>query len=200
MKRLWKIKKMFLDYYYILTNILLFSLHRNISFNKKLRILGTIGLDISSTGNLIIGKNFSMQSGRLTNPLGRNIKSSFRIDENASIKIGNNVGISNSVVWATKSVIIKDYVKIGADCLIFDSNMHSLNYLYRRDVKMDKTNAESKPIVIEKDVFIGARSIICKGVTIGERSIIGTGSVVTKDVPSGQIWGGNPAVFIKNIN
>lgn len=50
------------------------------------------------------------------------------------------------------------------------------------------------------DVFIGCRSIILKGVTIGARSIIAAGSVVTKDVPADEIWGGNPAQFIKKIN
>lgn len=35
--------------------------------------------------------------------------------------------------------------------------------------------------------------------TIGERSIIAAGSVVVKDVPPDEVWGGNPAKFIKKI-
>jgi len=53
---------------------------------------------------------------------------------------------------------------------------------------------------IEDNVFIGANCIILKGVKIGDRSIIGAGSVVTKNVPSDQIWAGNPAKFIREIN
>ena len=34
--------------------------------------------------------------------------------------------------------------------------------------------------------------------TIGDGVVVGMGSVVTKDIPSYQIWGGNPAKFIKN--
>ena len=52
---------------------------------------------------------------------------------------------------------------------------------------------------IENNVFIGANSMILKGVKIGDRSIIGAGSVVTKNVPSDQIWAGNPAKFIREI-
>ena len=63
------------------------------------------------------------------------------------------------------------------------------------DVKM----ALTAPVRIENDAFIGTRCIICKGVTIGEKSIIAAGSVVVKDVPAGEMWGGNPAKYIKKI-
>lgn len=53
-------------------------------------------------------------------------------------------------------------------------------------------------VKIEKDVFIGCNSIICNSVTIGEGSIVGAGSVVTKDIPPYQVWGGNPAHYIKD--
>ena len=57
----------------------------------------------------------------------------------------------------------------------------------------------SKPITIEKDVWIGANATICGGVTIGTGSIIGAGSVVTKDIPAGVIAVGNPCRVIRQI-
>jgi acetyltransferase-like isoleucine patch superfamily enzyme len=42
-------------------------------------------------------------------------------------------------------------------------------------------------------VFIGGHALILKGVTIGDEAVVAAGSVVTKNVPSGEIWGGNPA-------
>ena len=47
--------------------------------------------------------------------------------------------------------------------------------------------------------MIGTRCIILKGVTIGARSIIGSGSIVTKSIPSDCIAAGNPCKVIKYI-
>ena len=51
--------------------------------------------------------------------------------------------------------------------------------------------------IIGKDVWIGANVFIMAGIKIGNGSIIASGSVVTKDVPTYSIYGGNPAKFIK---
>ena len=40
---------------------------------------------------------------------------------------------------------------------------------------------------------IGGGAVILPGVTIGERAMIGAGAVVTRDVPAGETWIGNPA-------
>lgn len=50
---------------------------------------------------------------------------------------------------------------------------------------------------IGKRVFIGTNSIIANAVTIGDGALIGAGSIVTKDIPSAEVWAGNPARFIK---
>ena len=83
---------------------------------------------------------------------------------------------------------------------IYDSNFHSLDWRKRRNRLEDIADAKKSPICIGDYVFIGAHCIIGKGVTIGDKSIIAAGSVVTRDVPAGEIWGGNPAKFIKKID
>ena len=87
---------------------------------------------------------------------------------------------------------------IGADTIIMDSDMHSLDYLSRRDFVEDKKKTISKEVQINDDAFIGTRCIINKGVIIGERSIVASGSVVIKSIPSDQIWGGNPAKYLRD--
>ena len=57
---------------------------------------------------------------------------------------------------------------------------------------------ETKPIVIGDDVWIGARVINLPGVHIGNGAVIGAGAVVTNNVPDYEVWGGNPARFLKS--
>jgi acetyltransferase-like isoleucine patch superfamily enzyme len=50
---------------------------------------------------------------------------------------------------------------------------------------------------IGNDVWIGDNAMIKAGIAIGDGTIIGMGSIVTKDIPSYEIWGGNPARLLK---
>lgn len=52
-------------------------------------------------------------------------------------------------------------------------------------------------MVIENDVFIGARAIVLPGLLVREGSVIGAGAVLTKDTNKWGIYAGNPARFIK---
>lgn len=185
-----------IDLLYKVFNIIKFKL-AGVSFGKAMRVSGSTKLILGENSTIVIGDNFQLISGRMYNSIGRNIKSCLRADDESKIVIGNGVGMSNVCIWAKASIEIGDYVKIGADTIIFDSDMHSLNYVERRDPQTDAVNAKKRPVKIGNDVFIGARSIIGKGVTIGDRAIIATGSVVICNIPSDEIWGGNPATFIK---
>lgn len=166
-----------------------------IGFNPHL--YGKIGLNVR--GKLSIGDNFSFTSGGFNNPLARNVCGYFRVNKGAEVVIGNNVGISSAVLWCASKITIGNDVKIGALATIIDTDAHSLNPELRRNNLTDSKNAKTRPICIGNNVFIGAQSIICKGVTIGDNSIIGIGSVVSNSIPANQIWAGNPARFIREI-
>jgi len=71
------------------------------------------------------------------------------------------------------------------------------NTLKKKVVKENLEFVEYKPIVIQDDVWIGARVIIMGGVTIGQGAIVAANSVVTKDVPPYAIVGGTPAKVLK---
>ena len=52
-------------------------------------------------------------------------------------------------------------------------------------------------IKIGKNCLIGCNVTILPGVTIGDNAVIGAGSVVSKNIPEGEVWGGCPIKFIK---
>lgn len=170
------------------------------------RFCGIPHLKFYKSSFLEIGNNVIINSGGFRNVLSRNSCTSIRLYDNALLVIGNDVKISDIAISCRTSIKIGNYVTIGADVILNDSNDHSINYIDRREetscYKEQIRNGKivSSPIVIMDDVFIGARCIISKGVTIGEKAVIAAGSVVVKDVPSGEIWGGNPAKFIKKNN
>jgi len=158
---------------------------------------GGVKLDVYSKAELKIGKGFLCRG----KGAGIDISnySHISIAKGARMVIGDYSGISNTSIFCQHEITIGDHVNIGGGCMIFDTNFHSIDWRDRYDRKIDISKRKTAPIHIGDYVFIGARSIICKGVTIGDRSIIAAGSVVLRDVPCDELWGGNPAKFIKKI-
>jgi len=193
-------------YFYIIYNLIIFQI-KGVKFGKKLRVFNKIYLNIHKNAKLLIGDNFLFTSGGGHNPLCRNIKGSIYLpNQESQCIIGNNVGISSCCIWASKKIQIGDRVKIGGNCIIMDTDVHSLDYRLRSNDNIDSSgktvdvhNSVSKPIIIENDVFIGTGTIVLKGVSIGARTIIAAGSVVVKNIPNDVIAGGNPCKVIKSL-
>lgn len=112
----------------------------------------------------------------------------------SSLSIGHHCSITGGSIVATKKISIGNHVMIGSNCLIMDSDFHSLNYHARQQTQ---DQGLSKPIVIKDHVFIGTQAVILKGVTIGRGAVVGARSVVTKSVPAGAVVAGNPAVVLR---
>ena len=120
------------------------------------------------------------------------------IDRNVSfaydLKLGHGAGIGANC-QIPSGVTIGRQGMIGIDVLMF-TNEHRHDDI---TVPMGlQGRTEIEPIVIGDDVWIGSRSLIMKGVHIGNGAIVAAGSVVTRDVPPYEIWGGNPAHFLKS--
>ena len=109
------------------------------------------------------------------------------------IRVGRNVFVNqNCTFYDLGGLDIADDVMIGPNVSIITTG-HPLAPSQRR------TTTIGKPIVIERNVWIAAGATIIGGVTVGENSVVAAGSVVTKDVPSNTLVGGNPARVIRSI-
>jgi acetyltransferase-like isoleucine patch superfamily enzyme len=109
------------------------------------------------------------------------------------IRIGCNVFINqNCTFYDLGGLDIADDVMIGPNVSLITAG-HPLEPSRRRAATI------GKPIVIERNVWIAAGATVIGGVTVGENSVVAAGSVVTRNVPSNTLVGGNPARVIRSI-
>lgn len=188
------IKKILLNAYSYLPAKIMLKINKVRAANH--RINGQFYLRVQKGGFCTIDSDFCSNSGIFA--IDNRDCSKILVYSTGKLSIGKNVGISSTCIACQKAITINDNVKVGAGCLITDTDHHSMDYKLRRTGN-DLEFAKTREIVINQDVFIGACSIILKGVEIGERSIIAAGSVVTSSIPADELWGGNPARFIKKL-
>lgn len=198
LSRLLRLPRRLRQIFYIFWNRIKFRIY-GVHYGSNMRVYNKMYITIHHSAQVNIGENFVFTNGEFFNPLCRNIRGGIYAASNARVKIGNNVGLSSTCIWANCSISIGNFVNIGGDCILLDTDAHNLNYKVRQTPE-DYLTANNIPIVIEDDVLIGTRCIVLKGVTIGARSIIGSGSVVTKSIPSDCIAAGNPCRVIRFIN
>lgn len=171
--------------------------------------------------NIIVGKNSVIDSAVVFKqffsklPIGLSIGDHVTIksarlatEENALIEIGDYTYISNASIACNTKISIGSYVSIAGGVNIVDTDFHPLDPASRMadtialspvGNKVNRPRFESKPVIIEDEVWIGFNATILKGVRIGRGAIIQPGSVVVKDVPSGYIVAGNPAKIVSQI-
>ena len=95
----------------------------------------------------------------------------------------NHVDIgAYTFIQAEEGVELHDEVEIGSHCSIYSVNT------------IDNTRGK---VIIEAGACIGSHSVIMPGVTIGSGAVIATHSLVKKDIPACEVWGGLPATYIK---
>lgn len=119
--------------------------------------------------------------------------------------IGENCNICDHV-FIENDVMIGDRVTIKCGVQIWDGlrleddvfigpNATFTNDLFPRS----KKSFELTRTIVKSGATVGANATILAGVTIGENSMIGAGSVVTRNVPDGSLYVGNPARFVRTL-
>ena len=134
------------------------------------------------------------------NAYGCEIGDATKVGAFVEIQKGATIGVHckiSSHTFICEGVTIEDRVFIG----------HSVTFTndkYPRATNPDgslQTDADWTciPTRVEHDASVGSGATILCGVTIGARAVVGAGSVVTKSVPAGEIWAGNPARFLRKV-
>lgn len=123
------------------------------------------------------------------------VQPNFNCDYGRNIHVGKDfIANYNVTILDIARVDIGDYCLIGPNTLISTVG-HPLSPRGRR-AKL----ANSKPVRIGDDVWIGGNCTILPGVSVGNNVIIAAGSVVTKDVPDNSVVAGAPARVLRSLN
>lgn len=108
------------------------------------------------------------------------------------LEIGDNVFINYGT-----SLVASNLVRIGDDCLI-GTHVMVMDCDFHR-VEDKEWDTDGKPIILERKVWLGNRSIVLKGVTIGHDAVVAAGAVVTSDVPPRTVVAGVPARVVREF-
>ncbi len=168
-----KIKKSLIKYYLSRKNVTYQSLPNFSGKWPKLRV----------SGKLVLGRSCHFRSFRSQTVV--------TVSKDALLEIGDRSYINDGVnICSTKNINIGAFAKIGDYVTIYDTNFHQ--------IEPDKDTFCSN-VIIGKNVWVGAFSIILQGVNIGDHSVIGASSVVVSDIPPKVVAVGNPAKVIRTF-
>lgn len=119
-------------------------------------------------------------------PKGRPTKYGWVVSHPNRFKLGKFTDIGyGAYIQSEEGVVIEDNVQIGGGVKIYSVNT------------IDGTGGR---VVIRRNAKIGANSVILPNVEIGRNSLIGALSLVNRDIPPNEVWGGVPTKFIKTVD
>lgn len=173
----------------------LISLKGTVNLESKPRFrmigLGYPGNSMKSTKGEVFWDN---QGGNVTfkGKFGANPDFSLRVSTNANVSFGENCSFGqNNLISCQESITFGNQLLSSWDNQFFDNDFHRFYAIDKKEIV-----SASKAIVIDSNVFIGARCTLLKGTVVPHRSVVGSNSVLNKNYGEeiGTLISGNPAV------
>lgn len=176
----------------------IFAHTRGLDLGKNVKFWGKPLIDIRGNGRIIIGDNSQIISTNYGSHVNYGVPTKLIVDRpGAEIVIGENCSIGGACLHAYKSIRVGNNCLIGTGSNVIDANGHPihLDKFPNRRSNLD----DSKPIVIEKNVWITLNCIILPGSMIGEGSIISANTVINGNIAPYSIVAGNPAQVVGRV-
>jgi len=168
-----------------------------------------LGLNTLLTGDLAFKRFQSKQPNALI--IGAHCTRDgvhFALGEQGRVQIGDYCYFTNAVLLCELELRIGDYVVIGWNATLADTDFHPIAPAERvADAIACSPLGKGRPrpevprraVIIENDVWIGPNATILKGVRIGAGAFIEAGSLITRDIPPRARVLGNPAQIIGEV-
>jgi acetyltransferase-like isoleucine patch superfamily enzyme len=150
------------------------------------------GVTIVNPDRLELGEGTIIQTGTVLHCGGMSWSGG-----QGSIRIGKHAVIAqNCVLYGAGVLEIGDYFNCGPGCLIFSS---------QERISLDDGAPDGATHLLGKTTFedesrVGAGAIVGHGLTIGRGAIVGGNSLLMHNVPPMELWAGNPARKLKDLD
>jgi len=177
---------------------------------------GTIPENVVVDETAYVETTFSFRFFRSTQPRGVEygraastyLGTMFDVGPKGRVTLGEYALVHGARIICDSEITIGDYALISWNVVLMDTyrvpasaarRREELKWVAGREPRIASASVESKPIHIERNVWIGFDACVLPGVTVGEGAIVGARSVVTSNVPCFTIAAGNPARIIREL-
>ncbi len=144
---------------------------KELHFYPIQRFSPNVVTEFNRNSRVCLGKMVRVHSG-----------SKIKVRCNGELSIGNNVRINyNCILACHEKITIGPGTEFGPSVYLYDHD-----HDYKVGLKEEKFN--SAPIIIGKNCWIGANTVVLRGTTIGDNCVIGAGSIVKGTIPSGSLY------------
>ncbi|SRR6266404_4918306 len=170
-------------------------------FRKTSKILiGTIVTNLLRFQGACIGKRSIIYQVKVTWPHQVKIGANCHLESDIFFKFDGIWSPGPSIIIADDVFVgrgcefnIRKRITIGKGCAIasgckFIDHDHGIT-----GKRIDETPGTTEDIEIGDYVWLGCNAVVLKGVSIGSSAVVGAGAIVTKNIPTGEIWAGVPA-------
>lgn len=144
---------------------------------------GPLDPKIDNLGSMRFEEELVFRSHRLCTSLSTGPQGRLEIGARAFLNDGVNI-------YAAQKIVIGVETLIADEAIIFDTTFHAIS---------PDRPAKVAPVILGRNVWVGARAVILPGVTIGDHAVIGAGSIVSADVPPRSVVAGTPARVVRTF-
>jgi len=156
----------------------------NCRFGKSVSIGKGVSIRVTDGGTCFIGKGSSLKDNCVV------------MVKRGNLKIGDHSFIGwGTIICSNESILIGKNALIAEHVSIRDQN-HGMKL---DSLPFNSQSMTTAPILIEENVWIGAKATITSGVTIGSNSVVGANSVATRDIAKNSLAVGTPAKVIRSL-